>query len=105
MIRYIYHREFKFALSDARYHNIVKYGPDVHGSKNRLTINHTTNAHTGDTALFIIFFILGLHAIGTSITNHFLYQKKSFRFANHTTIHNIQTIRFNIPVFVADANA
>lgn len=105
IIKYIYPREFKFALSDARYHNIVKYGPDVHGSKNKLTINHTTNAHIGDTALSITFFIAGLQDNGTSITNPFLYRKKSFKFANHTTIHNIQTICFNTVVFVADANA
>ena len=104
-MRYIYPREFKFELSDARYHNIVKYGPDVHGSKNKLTINHTTNAPKGDTALSMIDFIFGLQDNGTSITKPFLYRKKSFKLASQTTIHKIQTIRFNIVVFVADANA
>ena len=75
MIKYIYPRELKILLSDAKYHNMVKYGPDVHGSKNKLTTNHTINAHIGDTTLSIIFFIFGLQDNGTSITNIFLYRK------------------------------
>jgi len=84
---------------------MVKYGPDVHGSKNKLTKNQTTNTHSGDTAHLITFCILGLQANGTSIINHFPYQKKSFRLANHTNIHKIHTIIFITKVFVAVARA
>jgi hypothetical protein len=92
-------------LSAAKYHNIVKYGHEVQGSKNKLTANQTTKAQVGETALSISFFKFGLRENGTSITNPFPYRKKSFRFANHTIIHNHHTNRFNIVVFVAVANA
>ena len=105
MIRYIYHRNWTLSLSDAKYQSIVIYGHEVQGSKNKLTINQTTNAHTGDVTFLIIFCIFGLHANGTSIRNHSPYRKKSLIFANQTIIHKIQTIRFIIMVLVAVANA
>jgi hypothetical protein len=84
---------------------MVIYGPEVHGNKNKLTINQITNAHNGDVAHFIILCIVGLRANGTSIRNHSQYRKKSLIFASQTIIHKIQTIRFIIIVFVAVANA
>jgi hypothetical protein len=104
-IKYINHRVLTELLSEAKYHSIVIYGPDVHGNKNRLTRNQTTNAQIGEVALFIILCIAGLHAKGTSIRNHSQYRKKSFMFASPTIIHNIQTIRFIIVVLVAVAKA
>ncbi|MBU0626786.1 hypothetical protein KKH82_05210 [Patescibacteria group bacterium] len=92
-------------LSAARYHNIVKYGPDVHGRRNKLIKNPMMNAHIGEAILDIIFCILGLQANGTSITNHFPYRKKSLRLANHTNIQKTHTIIFKTKVLVAVANA
>ena len=92
-------------LSDAKYHSIVIYGPEVHGNKNRLTKNQTINAQIGDVAFFITLCIVGLRANGTSIRNHSQYRKKSFMFASQTIIHNIHAIRLIIVVLVAVANA
>ena len=96
---------FKLSLSDAKYPNIVIYGPDVHGNKNILTTNQIKNAQIGDVAHLIILCIAGLQANGTSIRNHSPYQKKSFILASHTTIHKIHTIHLIISVFVEVANA
>ena len=104
-IKYINHQVLTELLSDARYPSIVIYGPDVHGNKNRLTRNQTTNAQTGEVAFLIILCIAGLRASGTSIRNHSQYQKKSFIFASHTMIPSIHTIHFIITVFVAVASA
>jgi len=78
---------------------MVKYGQEVHGNKNKLTINQTTKAHTGEVIFSIKPIILGLQANGTSIINHFPYQKKSFKLANHTSIPKTQTIIFISDVF------
>ena len=104
-IKYISHRVLTELLSDAKYHRIVIYGPDVHGNKNRLTKNQTINAQIGEVALFIILCIVGLRASGTSIRNHSPYRKKSFIFASHTIIPSIHTIHLIIAVLVAVANA
>jgi hypothetical protein len=63
------------ADSDAKYHKTVIYGPEVQGNKNKLITNHIQNAPQGETTALIIFCIFGLHASGTSILNHFQYQK------------------------------
>ena len=104
-IKYINHQVLTELLSDAKYPSIVMYGPDVHGNKNRLTKNQTTNAQIGEVAFLITLCIAGLRASGTSMRNHSQYQKKSFIFASHTMIHNIHTIHLIIAVFVALANA
>ena len=104
-IKYMSHRVLTELLSEAKYHRIVIYGPEVHGNKNRLTRNQTINAQIGEVALLITLCMAGLRASGTSIRNHSPYQKKSFIFASHTIIHNIHTIRFIITVFVAVASA
>lgn len=70
----------------------MKYGPEEHGNKKRLTKIHARNAHAGDVAFSITFFIAGLRANGTSITNHLPYRKKSFKLANHTRIQSVQNI-------------
>jgi len=56
---------------------MVKYGPEEHGNKNKLTMIPTRNAHAGDVTLLIISPIFGLRANGTSMMNIFPYQKKS----------------------------
>ena len=90
--KYIYHHRLRFLLSEARYQSIVKYGQEVQGNRNKLTITQTTKAHPGDAIFSIKLAIFGLHPKGTSITNHFPYRKKSFKLASHTNIPNIQTI-------------
>lgn len=92
-------------LCELRYHNIVKYGPDEHGSRNKLTNNPTANAHHGEDTLWIISWSFGLRDIGTSITNHFPYRKKSLRLASHTTIHKTQTTSLSTKVLLALARA
>ncbi|HBB04188.1 TPA: hypothetical protein DCZ39_04835 [Patescibacteria group bacterium] len=62
-------------LSELRYHKIVKYGHEEHGSKNRLTRIPTKNAHHGEDTLSIISDIFHLREKGTSMTNNFPYQK------------------------------
>ena len=62
-------------LSELKYHNMVKYGQEEQGNKNRLTNIPTANAHQGDDTLSIISAIFGLREKGTSITNNFPYQK------------------------------
>ena len=71
----MYHRVLSHTLSELRYHNIVKYGPDEQGRRNKLTTIHTTNAHHGEVTLSMIDIILGLRESGTSITKNFLYRK------------------------------
>lgn len=83
----------------------MKYGPEEHGSKNKLTNNHTKNAHRGEDTLWIISCIFGLRENGTSITNHFPYRKKSLKFASPTRTHSIPTTSLSIKVFEAVAKA
>jgi hypothetical protein len=83
----------------------VKYGPEEHGNKNKLTNIHTKNAHQGEVTLSIISAIFGLQEKGTSITKNLPYQKKSLRLASHTRIHKIQTTNLRINVLLDQANA
>jgi len=73
--KYNNHRECNSLLCALKNQSIVKYGPDEHGNKNKLTNIHTKNAHIGDEIFSIISIILGLREKGTSITNRFPYQK------------------------------
>lgn len=55
----------------------------------------TRKAPAGENVFLIIFIMVGLQARGTSITNPFPYQKKSFKFARPTRRPIIPTIRFS----------
>jgi|GEM_PF-2293190 len=101
----MYHRKLIFLDSDAKYQSIVMYGQEVQGSKNKLITNPVKNAHIGETMDFIVFCSLGLRDNGTSIINPLPYRKKSFKFASHTIIPSIQTIRLMSIVLPAVARA
>ena len=50
-IRYIYHRRLSSLLCELINHKIVKYGPDEHGKRNKLTTIPIKNAHNGEDTL------------------------------------------------------
>ncbi len=100
----MYQYKLSKLLHEPKYHNTVKYGPDVQGSKNKLITIHTKNAHVGDATFCVIFFMFGLQALGTSIMNHFPYQKKSFMLASQTSIPSTQTVIFTLSTLVASAS-
>jgi hypothetical protein len=60
---------------DDKYDVTTTYGPDVHGSKNRLIRNPIKKAQTGEVTHLSNLNIFGLHAVGTSILKNLPYQK------------------------------
>ena len=104
-IRQIYHRRLRSLLWELINHKMVKYGPDEHGSRNKLTSIQTANAHRGEETFSINDIILGLRLNGTSITNRFPYRKQSLRLASQTRSHNIPTTSLRTKVLLAVASA
>jgi hypothetical protein len=73
--KYIYHIIFIVELSLARYESIVRYGPQVQGSKNKLMSIPIKNAHIGECIFFIQDREEILNFSGISIVKYFPNQK------------------------------
>jgi len=67
----------------------------VHGARNRESTSPITNAPGTDTTDAVILFTDGFHLSGTSIENHFPYQRRSFISHRPMRMASEETARMN----------